>query len=229
MAIRRDGFAAFSTWAHSATVRSLYRSRCRCEVEEMTAHRQAIELLRPHVEPGDVLLDAGCGSGYFFHSIRVRNLPLEYFGIDACAPLLDIGRNELSAYGLAPDRLIDLRIEDLAGEVDHALCINVLTNMDNYQRPLERLLLTARKTVILRESISDVASYAYVRDDFLDAGVNLKVHVNTYDRAEIASFIESYGFDVAFHEDEYTGGRVQQVIGYPHWWTFVCAIRRAST
>ena len=54
----------------------------------------------------------------------------------------------------------------------------------------------ARKTVILRESLKHGAEYRYVRDDFLDAGSKLEVHVNHYDLADIMGFIESYGFDV---------------------------------
>jgi hypothetical protein len=58
--------------------------------------------------------------------------------------------------------------------------------------------------------------------------VHLKVHVNTYDRAEIADFIRSYGYRVAFHVDEFTGGVAQDVIGHLHWWTFVEAVREMT-
>ena len=194
----------------------------------MTAHRQAAQLLAPHVAAGDVLLDVGCGAGYFYHSLHERDIPVEYYGIDSAPALLEIGRGILPRYGLAAERLIEARIEDLCADVDHVVCINVLSNIDNFHRPLERLLLAARKTVILRESMADFAKYAYVEDRFLDQGVHMKVYVNTYRREDVRNFIDAYGFDVTFEQDEYTQGSPQLVIDHPHWWTFLKATRRAG-
>jgi SAM-dependent methyltransferase len=207
-------------------VRELYARRARDEVEEMTCAAQAAELIEPLVRPGDSLLDAGCGSGYFFHSLRRRNIPVDYFGIDATQIFIETGRAELAAFGLAADRLQVVRIEDFRGEIDHVLCMNVISNIDNYHRPLERLLRAARRTLVLRESVRDGTSYSYVRDNFLDPGVDLKVHVNAYDRAEITGFIESYGFRVEQVTDRRTGGKPEDVIGYPHHWTFLVAQRK---
>lgn len=223
--IRDDGWRRFSIWEHSATVRELYERRCRLEAEEMTCAAQAAELLGPLARPGETLLDAGCGSGYFFHSLRARAIPLEYHGIDASPTLIEIGRRNLPAFGLPAERLRVLRIEDLAGEVDHVVCMNVLSNLDNFHRPLERLLLCARRSLVLRESVQDVASYSYVRDRFLDPGCELNVHVNAYARRELVSFVESHGFRVEEHVDRRTGGRTELVIGHPHYWTFFLAER----
>lgn len=226
--IERDGWARFNIWEHSATVRELYARRCQREAEEMTSHRQAMRLLAPHVTRGDTLLDAGCGSGYLFHSLAALPAPVEYYGIDCSPSLLALGREFLPPHGLIPERLIELRLEDLRAAVDHVVCINVLSNIDNYHRPLERLLLAARRTVILRESIGDSSNYTYVVDRYLDPGVELKVHVNRYARAELVAFIESYGFEVRIHTDEHSGGEPQNVIDHPHWWTFVEAVRKAG-
>lgn len=226
--IRDDGWRKFNIWEHSSQVRELYAQRCRREVEEMTAHRQAMQLLAPHVSAGDTLLDAGCGSGYLFHSLARLAASVEYYGIDASPQLLEIGRRILPQYGLPAQRLIEMRLEDLWAEVDHVVCINVLSNLDNFHRPCERLLLSARKTVILRESIAADSRYSYVEDRYLDPGVRLNVHVNTYARAEITRFIESYGYTVRIHVDEHTGGQPQLVIDHPHSWTFVEAVRNAE-
>lgn len=224
--IRNGGWQRFDIWEHSQTVRDLYRRRCLREVEEMTAHAQAAELVSTHVAPGDILLDAGCGSGYLFHSLAARNIAVEYFGIDAAETLIAIGRETLPAFGLPADRLSVQRIEDTDGECDHVVCVNVLSNIDNYHRPLERMLLMARKTVILRESLKEGGEYHYVVDRFLDANVNLKVHVNHYDIAYVTDFIRSYGFDVEHVIDRRTGGRPESVIGHDHYWTFLVATRQ---
>jgi SAM-dependent methyltransferase len=224
--IRADGWDEYSIWEHSQTVKDLYARRCRLEAEEMTCAAQAAEILAEHVAPGDTLLDAGCGSGYFFHSLRRRGLDVDYTGIDAAKSLIEIGRRLMPAHGLPAAKLQQLRIEDLAGEVDHVVCMNVLSNIDNYHRPLERLLRMARKCVVLRESCADQAHYSYVRDRFLDDGVDLSVYVNTYPRAELLDFIAKRGFEARCVKDRYTGGAVELVIGHPHHWEFVVAVRR---
>lgn len=194
----------------------------------MTCAAQAAELLADLVRPGDSLLDAGCGSGYFYHSLRRRNIAVDYYGIDATASFIATGRAALSAFGLPEDRLQTMRIEDFRGAADQVLCMNVISNIDNYHRPLERLLKATRRTLLLRESLKEGASYSYVRDDFLDPGVDLKVHVNAYDRGEVIRFIESYGFSVDQVTDRRTGGKAEVVIGYPHYWTFLVARRNPA-
>lgn len=223
--LRDDGWLRNCIWEHSATVRELYTARARDDVEEMTSAAQAAELLEPLVSAGDTLLDAGCGSGYFFHSLRKRRIPASYYGIDSARSLIDIGWRELPHFGLPKERLRVLRIEDLDGDVDHVICMNVLSNIDNYHRPLERLLKMARKSLILRELAGQGAIYSYVRDNYLDADVDLKVHVNRYDMAELVQFMSQYGFDVETIVDRYSGGQQQLVIGHAHWWTFFRAVR----
>lgn len=223
--IREDGWLRHCIWEHSAALRDLYRARARDEAEEMTCAAQAAELLAPLLQPGDSLLDVGCGSGHFYHSLCRRGLTVDYHGIDAAPSLIAIGREELPAFGLPAARLRVLRLEDLDGAVDHVLCMNVLSNLDGFYRPLDRLLSMARQSVILRESITEGARTAYVRDRFLDPGVTLHVHVNAYDRNELTRFIESRGFAVRMVMDRRTGGQPELVIGHPHWWTFLIAER----
>jgi ubiquinone/menaquinone biosynthesis C-methylase UbiE len=224
--ISLEGWQAWNIWDHSASVQDLYTRRARDEAEEMTCAAQAAELLASLAKPGEALLDVGCGTGYFFHSLKRRNIDLEYHGIDATARFIEVGRALLPGFGLPAERLRVGRIEDLDGEVDHVLCMNVLSNLDNFHRPLERLLLMARRSLILRESIKDGAEYRYVVDKYLESKRPLKVHVNAYDRREIQSFIESYGFNVREVADRRAQGRPEMVIDYPHYWTFLVATRR---
>ncbi len=223
--IRDDGWLKYNIWEHSTTVKTLYARRCRLEEDEMTCAAQAAELLAPFVLPDDELLDAGCGSGYFFHSLRKRNIPVQYYGIDAAPSLIEIGRSYMSEYGLPTSRLRVMRIEDLNGKMDHIICMNVLSNIDNYHRPLERLLQCAQKTLILRESMREQSVYTYVKDQYLDDGCNLKVYVNTYSISEVLAFIQSYGFSAQIVEDRRTRGNPELVIDYPHYWAFLVARR----
>ena len=223
--IKNDGWLRHCIWEHSVALHGLYRRRCRKEEPEMTAHAQAAELLAQLAKPGETLLDVGCGSGYFFHSVADRRLDLEYYGIDAAPSLIAIGTEELPRFGLPANRLNLLRLEDLDGDVDHVVCINVLSNIDNYHRPLERLLKLARKSVILRESFKAGAEYLWVKDDFLDEGVELSVYVNHYDLDEVTHFIAERGFRTRVVSDRRSDNKPELVIGYPHYWTFVVAER----
>jgi ubiquinone/menaquinone biosynthesis C-methylase UbiE len=216
----------FNIWDFSPSIRDLYRKRCLKQAEEMTCAAQAAEILTPLVKAGETLLDVGCGSGYFYHSLQSRGVPAEYYGIDATESLIRIGQECLPEFGLPKDRLITLRIEDLNASFDHVLCMNVLSNIDNYHRPLERLLLTASKSVVLRESLHDKASYGYVVDKYLDAPDALKVYVNTYPKSEVMEFIRSYGYIVEEVVDRRSGGEPEMVIDYPHYWTFLVARKK---
>ncbi len=223
--INGNGWSNYCIWEHSTTVKELYARRCSRDEEEMTCHAQAAELLAPYVSPGDTLLDAGCGSGCFYHSLAKRGIPVQYFGIDAAPSLIAIGREHLPAYGLAPENLQVMRIEDMDGDIDHIICLNVLSNIDNYHRPLERMLRCAKKTVILRESLRDTPSYAYMHDKYLDDGFPLKVYINTYCLSELLQFIASYGFGTRQETDRRTQGQPELVIDYPHYWNFIVAQR----
>jgi len=223
-----NGWSEYSIWEHSSTVLELYTKRARGEAEEMTCSAQAAQLLSEFAKPGETLLDVGCGTGYFYHSLRRRNIPVEYYGIDATGRFIRIGRTELSRYGLPEDRLWIARIEDMAGAVDHVVCMNVLSNLDNFHRPLERMLNMARRSVILRESIKDGAEYRYVVDRYLDGGQRLRVHVNAYDRTEVRRFVRDLGFDATEIPDQRSQGQPENVIDYPHYWTFMLFRRRTE-
>lgn len=224
--IKTDGFDRFNIWRHSQVVKDLYCKRAQKIAEEMTCAAQACDILTSLVSSGDTMLDAGCGSGYFYHSLQKRGLDTEYFGVDSTLELIEIGRREMQKFGLHPDQLIHCRIEDVNADVDHVICLNVLSNIDNFHRPLERLLLSARKSVIIRESMSNISSLNYVRDKFLDDGIALNVHINTYKLQEVLDFINGYGFDTEVIVDRRTNGKVESIIGHPHYWKFIKACRR---
>jgi SAM-dependent methyltransferase len=227
--LRDDGHLSHLIWEHSATVRDLYARRCRREAEEMTCAAQCAEILAEVLAPGDAVLDAGCGSGYLWHSLRDRGLECAYTGIDASPTLVAIGRRWMPEHGLPADRLHVLRIEDAAGAFDHVVCMNVLSNLDNYHRPLERLLGMTRRRLVLRESLAPGPSrYAYVRDEYLDEGVDLRVHVNTYDADAVRRFAQERGFRTRIVVDRRTGGAPEDVIGHPHHWTFLVADRETG-
>jgi len=220
-------WSKYSTWENSRSLRRLYQKRCRQEENEMDCHSQAAEILSPYIRRGDSILDVGCGSGYFFHSISKRFSKLTYWGLDPSKSLLQIGKKELPKYGLPASHLICARMEDCEAEADHVFCINVLTYLENFQKVLERCLISARKTVLIRESIwAKPSKYLYVMDEYLDRNKRLRVHLNTYDQRELSSLGRELGFRSKLIVDQRSGGKPEKSIGYPHHWSFMMFQRK---
>lgn len=210
-------------WSHSEHVADLYRRRARNEDPEMDCAAQAAELLVSISSPGDSVLDAGAGAGWFLHSIRKRNLDLEYWAFDSTSAFVEIAHEELVRFGQPAQQIQLGMIEHVEGSFDHVVCMNVLSNIPNWHVPLDRLAARARKSLIIRESLGSTSHYSLVRDDYLDEGVDLNVHVNRYSVDEVSAFLRDRGFSVQAVPDERTRGVPELVIDYPHYWTFILA------
>jgi SAM-dependent methyltransferase len=220
---------ASNPWANDANTLALYRRRCIGEAEEMTCARQAAQILAGRAAPGETLLDAGCGGGYYLHSIRRAAAELHYHGLDYTPEMIALARQEMCPRTDLPrERFTIDAIENLSERFDNVLCFNVLTNSPHYAQPLERLLLSARRRVLLRESLHDGSLVVrYTPDPYLDDGKrHIRVYHNTYPMAEVVAFIEEHGYAVTRIRDERTGDGIEQVVDIPHHWKILLAERR---
>lgn len=222
---------AWNPWANDRNTLALYRRRCRREAEEMTCAAQAAEILRPRVAPGETLLDAGCGGGYYYWSFADRGIPIEYHGVDYTPDMIQMAREEMGAHaGLPADRFTLGAIEQLDRRFDNVLCINVLTNSPHYALPLERLLACTRKRLLLRESLGGELTVRFTPDPYLDPDKrHIRVYHNTYPLPEVISFIEACGFAVTRFVDERTRDGVEMVVDIPHYWKMLLAERRPES
>lgn len=193
----------------------------------MTCAAQAAEVLGARMEPGESLLDAGCGGGYYLWSFQRRGIDVDYHGIDYTPEMIELARSELAPRaGIDPDRFQVASIEGLEGEWDNVLCFNVLTNSPHYALPLERLLLGARKRILLRESLGDELTVRYTPDPYLDEGKrHIRVYHNTYPLEEVAGFMEEHGFRVTRIPDRRTGDGTEMVVDIPHQWRILLGER----
>ena len=219
----------WNPWANNERLIELYRRRCRLESEEMICAAQAADILKNKVIAGDTLLDAGCGGGYYFWSFKRRNVPIEYFGLDYTPQMINLAREEICREsGLSREQFILGAIEDLDIQFDHIICFNVLTNSPHYALPLERLLLSTRKYILLRESLSDKLTIRYTSDEYLDQDKrHIRDYHNTYPIAEVISFMEGYGFEVHRIKDLRTNDKAEMVSDTPHWWRILVGKRQA--
>ncbi len=213
----------YNPWAHDRNTLELYRRRCRGEAEEMTCAAQAAEILAPLAYAGETLLDAGCGGGYYWHSLAKRSVDVEYYGLDYTPEMIELARTEMTAIS---DRFTLGAIEHLDREYDNILCFNVLTNSPHYAMPLERLLHCANKRLLLRESMSDSLVVRYTPDPYLDEGQrHIRVYHNTYPITEVTSFIEEHGFRVSRIVDRRSNDGTEMVVDIPHYWRILLAER----
>ena len=219
--------SVWNPWANDRNTLELYRRRCRKEAEEMTCAVQAAEVLGALAGPGESLLDAGCGGGYYWWSFADRGTELDWHGLDYTPEMIDLARSELAPRaGLDPDRFTLGAIEDVEGAYDTVLCFNVLTNSPHYALPLERLLGAARKRVLLRESMGEELIVRYTPDPYLDEGKrHLRVYHNTYPIDEVQAFVEDHGFHVTRIRDERTGDGSEMVVDIPHQWRILLGER----
>lgn len=217
----------WNPWANDRATLDLYRRRCRLEAEEMTCAAQAAEILAARVAPGETLLDAGCGGGYYLHSLRRRDVAVDYWGLDYTPEMIALARAETCPRAeLAPERFTLGAIEDLDRAFDTVLCFNVLTNSPHYALPLERLLRHTRRRLLLRESMSDAPVTRFTPDPYLDEGRrHIRVYHNTYPLAEVTAFIAEHGFRVTPIVDRRTGDQPEMVVDLPHHWRILLAER----
>jgi ubiquinone/menaquinone biosynthesis C-methylase UbiE len=170
----------------------------------MTCLKQAAELLKPHYQPGMTVLDAGCGSGYFYWSLVNQGLEVEYYGLDYTASFIEIGRQHLTK--VPPERLMVGSIEDLEGSYDAVFCINTLFCLPDYRQGLERLCQAARRILVLRTTLDRETVIRYETDEYLDQGYrHLKSYFNIWNMEEVMSYIRDLGFLPVHVTDERTG------------------------
>ena len=217
----------WNPWANDSALLDLYRRRCRDEVEEMTCAAQAAEIIAGLAAPGETLLDAGCGGGYYYWSLHRRGVPIAYSGLDYTPEMVALGRQEIAPRaGFDPERFILGWIEDLDEAYDITLCFNVLTNSPHYALPLERLLACTRKRLLLRESLGERLIVRFTPDRYLDANKrHVRVYHNTYPMAEVVAFMEAQGFRVSRIPDRRTGDQTEMVVNIPHEWRILLAER----
>ncbi|MEO8548961.1 MAG: class I SAM-dependent methyltransferase [Kofleriaceae bacterium] len=212
----------WSPWANDRNTLDLYRRRCRGEAEEMTCAAQAADVLGERIRPGETLLDAGCGGGYYLHSFRKRGIDVDYHGLDYTAEMIALARAEMAA----PDRFALGAIEDLETEYDTVLCFNVLTNSPHYALPLERMLHAARRRILIREAMGDELVVRYTPDPYLDEGKrHLRVYHNQYPIAEVTAFMQTHGFKVTRLPDRRSNDGTELVVDIPHQWRILLGER----
>ncbi|MBI21872.1 MAG: hypothetical protein CL780_06470 [Chloroflexi bacterium] len=212
-------------WRHMEFYQGRLTSRVRNEEPALDCELQCYEILKPLLQPHMKLLDAGCGTGYYYRTLQPLNI--DYYGIDSCPEFIHAGQKEIHRYGLSPKKLRIMDMEDLTGEkYDCVIAINSLLYCSNYHVALDRLLNATSKYLLIRTLLGDSTIYRYEEDGYLDEGYNhLKSHFNIYSINEMSEFISERGFKVTHIVDQHTQDIPEMVIGKIHPWRILLCER----
>ena len=217
--------SAVNIWQHTKeSLYPLYDKRAAGQMAEMDCHAQAAEIYAPFHQKSDSILDAGCGSGYFYHSLAQRNLLGCYYALDYTLDFLEMGKKHLP---LPPERFMHQSLEETPGQYDIVFCLNTLFCLPDFRQGLERLLLASKKLIIIRSTFADQAMIRYENDDYLDDDAkNLKSYFNIFALSEVRSFMEGYGFKISSPQDLRCQGQAEISAGKIFPWQWLVGLKR---
>jgi SAM-dependent methyltransferase len=205
-------------WGHAPKYLESCDRRSSGQAPEMDCVRQLVEILRSRVAPGSTLLDAGCGPGHYY--ISLRELDFEYYGIDSFPEGIRIGQRNLREFGLHASRLQVRRVESLtrAEQYDVIVAFNLLAYLPDFRLPLERMTQSCRNLLVIRSGFGNETTIRWIPDLLLEDGFqDLRFYQNIYSRDVVQTFLEERGFEVDFLPDDRQikvwGGRPEIVAG----------------
>lgn len=217
---------ALNIWEHSTQIRKLCRLRALDLEPEMDCAAQGARLAAPFLSGWKArLLDVGCGGGHFRHSIARLGIKCDYHGLDSSPKMVKLAKAALKKQGLDPSRIFLEDVSDLYGfSCDVAVMINTLSFNPDFRAPLERLVETGAKAIIIRDNFGAKTVVRWEIDGYLDPGFNhLKGYWNQWSKREAAGFLEARGYQCAFIIDDRTKGRVEMVVDKPYRWSWLVA------
>jgi SAM-dependent methyltransferase len=198
----------------------------------MDSSAQGAELLAPFAAAlkSPRLLDVGCGGGHFYHSLKRRGLSADYFGLDSSRQAVRTARAAFETLGLDRGRIILGRVEDLFGlEFDLAVIINTMTFCADFRQPLDRIIDTGVRAVVIRDNFGPETEIRWEPDGFLDEGFNhLCGYWNRWSEAAVADFFSQRGFATKKVMDNRTKGQMELVVNKPYYWSWLLAWRRLA-
>jgi hypothetical protein len=191
-----------SIWEHTKRYTQSAVARSAGLEPELDSSAQAREILADRLRPGDSVLDVGSGAGHLWRSLR--DLGVEYHGIDSYRRAVEIGRVTLGSDGLPPDRLRPLAVEDLPVDerYDAVVSLSTLMYAPDFRLPLEAMARASRRVLVVRSSFGDLTEVRYLEDVLLDPGFEqMRAYFSVFARGDVEEFLRAEGFAVEWVED----------------------------
>ena len=175
---------------HLVEERSYYRAQGK--LPEMESAKQLRSIIK-NIDTQETILDVGCASGHYLRSIRLLNKKCKYIGYDATTKYIESARNifknDLNAEFINGD------IYELEEHADFVFCCNVLLHLPSIFIPLDNLLKSFKKKLIIRTLLDQKShlSQHLIEDDFNenDQPTNY-TYQNTYSFNLIENLIKKF-------------------------------------
>jgi SAM-dependent methyltransferase len=221
--VRRE----LNIWEHSQGLLALNLARGLDEAPEMDSSAQGAELIAPLMAKSlcPKLLDAGCGGGHFYHSLARRGINVDYYGLDKSPQVAQTAREAFKTKGLDPQRILTGSMEDLCGlTFDLGVIINTLTFCADFREPLDRIINTGVRGLVIRDNFGPQTVIRWEEDGFLDEGFNhLCGYWNRWSTREVTEFLAKRAFETKIVLDQRTKGQMELVVNKPYYWSWLVA------
>jgi hypothetical protein len=141
--------------------------------------------------------------------------------------MVKIARSAFRKIGLDPARIILDDVCDLSGfDFQLVVMINTLSFNADFRKPIDRLVETGAKVLVIRDNFGPKTVVKWELDGFLDLGFNhLKGYWNQWSRQEVADFLHQVGYRTTFVDDLRTKGKTELVVNKPYRWSWLVADR----
>lgn len=193
-------------WNKKKNVEFRTFKRTQKKLPEMESSKQLIKILKPLYKFNYRIMDVGCASGHYYHSVKKLNKNIKYLGVDATKEYINFGRKyfknnnnvilkNLSIYDLHKSKL----------KYDIVYSCNVILHLPELKKALQNLLSVAKKYVLIRTLISDYSSITkkLITDKIDKRGDPLDyVYQNTWSRKYIKSICQNY--KIRFIKDKFS-------------------------
>ena len=155
------------------------------ELDENPSYRRKVDLIIDRLDPGQRVLDIGCGDGAYLSLIAGASR--EAVGVDADEDAVRLANEHLSAAGISNVTCKQMVISaipgaDLGGTFDVAYSMDVIEHLPD---PAE--LVQAAAAVLRPNGILIVGTPLYLGEDLLSP-----YHVREFRRAEIADLLKRH-------------------------------------